>query len=221
MSEFKQIWNKLSGIAVSDRIRKKGELNYLPWSWAWGELMEHFPDAKYKFKAPVSYEDGSCEVWVTLTIGDCKRTMWLPVMNFKGVSIQNPSSKDISNARMRCLVKCIAMFGLGHYIYAAEELPELRGQTTGELLDYEVINKACNFFKNSIDEDKENYMEMQDLAHNLNQKNADYMIEVFNEFGKLKCDGHPRKRQYKNIIADVLKMTLDVDGKPLPEIEAA
>jgi hypothetical protein len=24
---------------------------------------------------------------------------------------------------MRCLVKCIAMFGLGHYIYAGEDLP--------------------------------------------------------------------------------------------------
>jgi len=24
---------------------------------------------------------------------------------------------------MRCLVKCIAMFGLGHYVYAGEDLP--------------------------------------------------------------------------------------------------
>ena len=31
---------------------------------------------------------------------------------------------DINTAIMRCLVKCLAMFGLGTYIYAGEDLPE-------------------------------------------------------------------------------------------------
>ena len=219
MSEFKEIWNKLSGIDVTDRIKQKGGFNYLPWAWAWGVLMEHYPDAEYSFKNPVFYNDGTCEVWAKVTIGSCKRAMWLPVMNFKNVSIKDPSSKDISDTRMRCLVKCIAMFGLGHYIYAAEELPELRGQTTGELLNFDVINQACKFFQKSIDEDKENYLEMQDLEKNLNRKNNDYMIEVYNQFGKMKCEGHPRKRQYKNILADILKIPLDGDGNPLPVSE--
>ena len=35
----------------------------------------------------------------------------------------NPTSRQISDAKMRCLVKCIAMFGLGHYIFAGEDLP--------------------------------------------------------------------------------------------------
>ena len=30
---------------------------------------------------------------------------------------------------MRCLVKCLAMFGLGHYIYAGEDLPSADEET--------------------------------------------------------------------------------------------
>ena len=32
--------------------------------------------------------------------------------------------RKISDTRMRCLVKCAAMFGLAHYIYAGEDLPQ-------------------------------------------------------------------------------------------------
>jgi hypothetical protein len=35
-----------------------------------------------------------------------------------------PDAFDINSARMRCLVKCLAMFGLGHYIYAGESTPQ-------------------------------------------------------------------------------------------------
>ena len=49
--------------------------------------------------------------------------MWLPVMDNRNKAVVNPTSRDVSDARMRCLVKCIAMFGLGHYIYAGEDLP--------------------------------------------------------------------------------------------------
>ena len=50
--------------------------------------------------------------------------MWLPVMDNRNKSIVNPTTRDISDARMRCLVKAIAMHGLGIYIYAGEDLPE-------------------------------------------------------------------------------------------------
>jgi len=46
------------------------------------------------------------------------------VMDYKNNSIANPTSRQVSDTRMRCLVKCMAMFGLGHYIYAGEELPD-------------------------------------------------------------------------------------------------
>ena len=49
--------------------------------------------------------------------------MWLPVMDNRNKAVPNPTSRDISDARMRCLVKAIAMHGLGAYIYAGEDLP--------------------------------------------------------------------------------------------------
>jgi hypothetical protein len=50
--------------------------------------------------------------------------MWLPVLDFKNRAIKSPNAFDINSARMRCLVKCCAMHGLGHYIYAGESTPQ-------------------------------------------------------------------------------------------------
>lgn len=124
----KEVWETLSAINVSEQAKKKGNLNYLPWTWAWGKLMEHYPESQYAFREPVLLSDGSCEVWVSLSIteGDntLTREMWLPVMDNRNKAVANPSTRQISDTRMRCLTKCIAMFGLGHYIYAGEDLPE-------------------------------------------------------------------------------------------------
>jgi hypothetical protein len=49
--------------------------------------------------------------------------MWLPVMDYKNKAIPNPDARAVSDTRMRCLTKCLAMYGLGHYIYAGEDLP--------------------------------------------------------------------------------------------------
>ena len=66
----------------------------------------------------------TAEVNVAVTVEGVTHAMWLPVMDNRNKSIVNPTTRDISDARMRCLVKCIAMFGLGIYIYAGEDLPE-------------------------------------------------------------------------------------------------
>jgi hypothetical protein len=115
-------------IDVSAKIEKKGNLSYLSWAWAWGVLKANYPQSCYELSPPVFFGDGSCEVWVKLTVVDGEQSqthdMWLPVMDHKNNAIKNPDSRKISDARMRCLVKAIAMFGLGHYIYAGEDLPE-------------------------------------------------------------------------------------------------
>ena len=50
--------------------------------------------------------------------------MWLPVLDYKNNPIKNPSAMAINTTMMRCLVKAIAMHGLGLYIYAGEDLPD-------------------------------------------------------------------------------------------------
>ena len=44
---------------------------------------------------------------------------------------------DINKTIMRCLVKNLAMFGLGLYIYAGEDLPEETSETTAEAMKTE------------------------------------------------------------------------------------
>ena len=51
--------------------------------------------------------------------------MWLPVMDYKNKAIPNPDTRDksFSDTRSMTTKKCLAMYGLGHYIYAGEDLP--------------------------------------------------------------------------------------------------
>lgn len=121
---YKEIWDNLSKVDVSQHIKKKNGLSYLSWAWAWGVVMEHYPEAEYEF-LPESYDrKGSCTVQCIVRIGECSRYMWLPVMSgYKNTAVIEPDARDIGDSRMRCLVKALAMFGLGHYIYAGEDLP--------------------------------------------------------------------------------------------------
>ena len=131
------VWKTLSCINVNNKTEKKGNLTYLSWAWAWGELMDHYPQATYTFteweypdgqsyvtKDVLIYGDGTCSVECELKIDDLVRKMWLPVMDYRNNAIENPTARQISDTKMRCLVKCMAMLGLGHYIYAGEDLPE-------------------------------------------------------------------------------------------------
>jgi len=126
----KEIWEKLSRIDVSDHVERKGGLSYLSWSWALSTLYDHYPEANFVFRdwgsdgSPAFIgDDGTASVECSLYIGEISRTMWLPVMDHRNNSVQNPDSRAISDCKMRCLTKCIALFGLGMYLYAGEDLP--------------------------------------------------------------------------------------------------
>ena len=132
---YKEVWNTLSTVDVSKHLEKipmknGKELSYLSWAWAWGVMMKHFPQANYDFieqdeRDVIYYKDDSCSVEVVMNIGELTRSMWLPVMDYNHNAVTNPNALQVSNAKMRCLTKCLAMWGLGHYIYAGEDLPQL------------------------------------------------------------------------------------------------
>lgn len=89
-------------------------------------------------------------VFTSMTINDLTYEMWLPVMdgnnkamldvpykykvkeyidgrftgNYVEKMVERATMFDINKTIMRCLVKNIAMFGLGLYIYSGEDLPE-------------------------------------------------------------------------------------------------
>ncbi len=120
-------------------------LTYLSWVWAWGQVKQLYPDASYEVRhwgdKPYLNDDQlGIMVETSVTISGETITMWLPVMNstnkaMKAVPysyktkygdkfVDAATMFDINKAIMRCLAKNIAMFGLGLYIYAGEDLPE-------------------------------------------------------------------------------------------------
>ena len=118
------VFKKLVGVNVGEKIEKKGKFSYLSWSWAWQEVKGKYPDATFEVHDDVVYPDGTREVRVSVTIEGLTHMMWLPVMNHTNNAISNPNARDVSDARMRCLVKAIALHGLGLYIYAGEDIPQ-------------------------------------------------------------------------------------------------
>ena len=126
MSLSKQVWQTLSAVDVSDHIEKKGNLSYLSWAWAYGTMMEHYPDLHYTFEQDRCEFTNTVEISCSVLVNDkdqsMVRSMWLPVMDHRNKAIVNPDKFAINSSKMRCLVKCFAMFGLGHYIYAGEDI---------------------------------------------------------------------------------------------------
>lgn len=118
-----KIWQTLSRVSCSKHIEKKGNLTYLSWAWAYGIMMDNYPEMQFYIADDEVQQDGTILVNVIVTIGDMTRKMWLPVMDHRNKPVANPNAFQINTTRMRCLTKCFALFGLGHYIYAGEDLP--------------------------------------------------------------------------------------------------
>ena len=142
------VFERLSAINVNDKVEKKSNLTYLSWAWAWSEVKKACPDATYKIGETDYDEVLGFMCHTTVTIDGETLEMWLPVMDganksmlkksytYKGnawengkkvvvdKTVESATSFDINKTIMRCLVKNLAMFGMGIYIYAGEDLPE-------------------------------------------------------------------------------------------------
>lgn len=141
MSE-KSIFETLNNVDVSEKTKEKGGLTYLSWSSAWAEVKKRYPNATYEIIPQVD-ETGNTRFWhddgrtgwveVCVTIEDVSHTEILAVMDYKNKSIpaESITSVDANKSVKRCLVKALAMHGLGLYIYEGEDLPE----ETSKLLD--------------------------------------------------------------------------------------
>lgn len=131
----KNYFETLNDINVGDKTESKGNLTYLSWCFAWGEVKKRFPEATYTIYeretqfGPVNYfTDGrTCWVKTGVTINGIEHIEELYVMNFRNDSIplDQVTSKDVNKAIQRSITKAIARHGLGLYIYAGEDLPEV------------------------------------------------------------------------------------------------
>ena len=129
MAEKKSVWETLSAINVNEHTEKKNGLTYLSWAWAWGMLKKHYPEAKFQKHTDdngLPYfkdEHGFAFVAVSVEVEGLTHTEVFPVLDHRNKSIQNPDSFAVNASLQRALAKAISYHGLGHYIYAGEDLP--------------------------------------------------------------------------------------------------
>lgn len=128
-------------VDTSGHIEKKNGLSYLSWAWAWTEALKADPTANFHVES-FTYDDvtlpfmkigDTAMVWVSVTMFGQKRTCMLPVMDHRNKPIPKPDAFQVNTAIMRCMVKALALHGLGLHIYAGEDLPEMVDQDTGEI----------------------------------------------------------------------------------------
>ena len=151
-------FNALVSLDMNDKVEKIQNLSYLSWANAWAEFKRAYPSATYRvvknqttglpyFADPFV----GIMVYTEVTADGITHEMWLPVMNgankamkfesytyqvydkfnkkYVEKTVERATMFDINKTIMRCLVKNLAMFGLGLYIYAGEDLPEQNNVT--------------------------------------------------------------------------------------------
>ena len=152
MSAFEKLFQLDLNNKTEKKKSGKITLTYLSWSYAWSEFVKVYEDATYEIiknsnGLPYFVDGSGAMCYTKVTAGGLTHEMWLPVMNgankamkatpynysVKGLNGAPDTTKtvealtmfDVNKTVMRCLVKNLAMFGLGLYIYAGEDLPEL------------------------------------------------------------------------------------------------
>lgn len=147
------MFDALTSLDLSDKCEKRNGLTYLSWANAWNEFKAAYPSATYTiWKSPqtglpyVSDPNLGIMVYTEVTVDDITHEMWLPVMDarnkamkeqpyvyqawdkdkraFVDKTVEAATMFDVNKTIMRCLVKNLAMFGLGLYIYAGDDLPQ-------------------------------------------------------------------------------------------------
>lgn len=126
------VFDNLSIINVNDKKKKKNNLDYLSWAFAWSEVKKVYPEANskvYENEQGLNYHTDGRTAWVKvgMTIEGLEHIEYLPVMDYRNQSIplEKLTSMDVNKAIQRGLVKAIARHGLGLYIYSNEDLPDL------------------------------------------------------------------------------------------------
>lgn len=120
MSNFKE----LRVLDVSKYVEKKGQFLYLAWAHAVDILLQHDPMATWEHPKPEVIND-TMMVFCTVHAFGKSMTMQLPVLNYKNQAIKNPNAMDVNTAMMRCLAKCIALYGIGLHLFQGEDLVDL------------------------------------------------------------------------------------------------
>jgi Protein of unknown function (DUF1071) len=138
------LFETLYKIDVKQHIEKKGQFSYLSWPYAVAELRKSAPDATWetiKFDGkPYCETKAGCFVEVAVTVNGITLSQVHPVLDMRNKTILAPDAFQINTSIQRCLVKAIALHGLGLYIYAGEDLPENEPKTEPKIEPKHVLD---------------------------------------------------------------------------------
>lgn len=164
-------FNQLTSLNLNEKTELKNGLSYVSWANAWKAFKEVYPTATYRIiKDPKTNMPYFVDplmgimVFTEVTANGLTYEMWLPVMDsankamkleayqyqvwnkttrqYENRKVEAATMFDINKTLMRCLVKCLAMFGLAIYIYAGEDMPETIESSDDELQQNATPTKA-------------------------------------------------------------------------------
>lgn len=153
--EKNSVFEKLFQINVNEHVEKKNGLSYLSWPYAWAEVKKLYPEANYKvYEAEdgcIYFSDGRT-AWVKtgVTIEGLEHIEYLPIMDYrnKSIPVENITSFDVNKTIQRSLTKALARHGLGLYLYAGEDLPEVEVEKISAR-DAQVVKAIVDKFENA------------------------------------------------------------------------
>lgn len=130
-------FTELSSINVGDQTEKKGPFPYLSWPYAVAHLRRCDPTATWEVRRfdgglPYLCCDAGYFVEVAVTVQGITLSQLHPVLDNKNRPIPSPTSFDINTSIQRCLVKAIALHGLGLSLYAGEDLQVIEASGNGK-----------------------------------------------------------------------------------------
>ena len=119
---------RLNAINVNEHVEKKGGFSYLSWPYAVAQLRLADASATWEVRRfdglPYLATEAGVFVEVAVTVNGVTLSQIHPVLDGRNRPLLAPSAFDINTSLQRCLVKAIALHGLGLYIYAGEDLPQ-------------------------------------------------------------------------------------------------
>ena len=153
--EKNSVFEKLFQINVNEHVEKKNGLSYLSWPYAWAEVKKLYPTANYKvYEAEdgcIYFNDGRT-AWVKtgVTVEGLEYIEYLPIMDYrnKSIPVENITSFDVNKTIQRSLTKALARHGLGLYLYAGEDLPEVEVEKISAR-DAQVVKAIVDKFENA------------------------------------------------------------------------
>jgi hypothetical protein len=112
---------------VSEYVEKKGQFSYLSWPYAVSQLRLFDETATWEVRRfeglPYLTTENGTFVEVAVTVKGITLSQIHPVLDSKNRPLMAPNAFDINTSLQRCLVKAIALHGLGLKVYAGEDLP--------------------------------------------------------------------------------------------------